>query len=73
MTNKYGHIEKILGKHKETILYSNTPEETVELVDYYLSHEKERQELADAGYEFIHKNYNWGDHLFRLYEELHKH
>jgi hypothetical protein len=70
MTNKYGAIEEILGKHKETILYSATPDETVELVDYYLSHEKEREEIANAGYEFAHSKYNWADHLVRLHDEV---
>jgi glycosyltransferase involved in cell wall biosynthesis len=70
MTNKYGAIEEILGKHKETILYSNTPEETVELVEYYLDHDKEREEIAKAGYDFVHTNYDWGDHLLRIYDEV---
>jgi len=69
MTNKYGAIEEILGKHKETILYANEPEETLELVQYYLDHDTEREELATAGYDFVHKKYNWADHLIRLYDE----
>jgi hypothetical protein len=69
MTNKYGAIEEILGKHKETILYSNEPEETLELVQYYLDHDTEREELAMAGYNWVHEKYNWGDHLLRLHDE----
>jgi len=69
MTNHYGAIDEILGRHKETILYSNEPEDTLELVRYYLDHDKEREEIAMAGYEHVHKNYNWADHLIRLYDE----
>jgi len=38
--------------------YFSTTEECLELVDYYLKHEEERQAIAKSGMEYAHKHYN---------------
>jgi len=43
------------GKH---LRYFSTTEECLELVDYYLKHEEERQAIAKSGMEYAHKHYN---------------
>jgi len=43
------------GKH---LRYFSTIEECLELADYYLSHEHERQAIAKAGMEHAHANFN---------------
>lgn len=69
LTNRYMDIEDILGKDGENLIYSNSPEETLDKVKYYLVHESEREALAARGYDYIHKVYNWPAHLTRLHKE----
>ena len=70
ITNRYADIEEILGADGENLIYSNSPEETLEKVKYYLEHEAEREAIAERGYHFIHNLYNWEKHLTRLYSEV---
>lgn len=70
VTNNYIGMEDVFGKDGENLIYANTPEETVEKVQYYLSHDKEREEIAERGYEFVHENYGWERNLIRLKEEI---
>lgn len=69
-TNKYPGIEEIVGKDKEHLIYCNTAEETLDMVKYYLTHDKERLEIAQRGMEFIHTKYNWVTNLRRLSLEI---
>jgi len=70
ITNKYIGMEDMFGADGENLLYSNSPEETLDKVKYYLKHDKEREEIAERGYKFIHSEYNWEKHLTRLSKEL---
>jgi len=70
LTNRYMDIEDILGKDGENLIYSNSPEETLDKVKFYLSHDKEREDIAERGYHFIHNLYNWEKHLNRLFKEV---
>jgi len=70
MTNKYVGIEDMLGKDGDTIVYSNSPEETLEKVKFYLGNEEERERVSKRGYEFVHDTYDWGDRLVALYENI---
>lgn len=45
----------INGEH---LVYSNSPEDTLRLVDYYLSHEKKREEIVKMGQEEAYKKHN---------------
>jgi hypothetical protein len=70
ITNNYVGVEEIVGKDHDTILYSNSPEETLDKVKYYLTHDSEREALAKRAYEYVHKKYNWEDHFNRLIKEI---
>lgn len=50
--------------------WSSTPEETIERVEYYLSHDKDRIEMGRRGKEYADHHLNWGSNLMRLVEEV---
>lgn len=49
--------EQLMEDHKH-VRYFDTEEECIELINWYLEHEKERQIIADAGMAHCHDNYN---------------
>jgi glycosyltransferase involved in cell wall biosynthesis len=61
----YG-IEDVCGENRDTIIYSNSPAETLEKVDYYLNNDEERIKIAKRGQEFVLSNYVWEDHFKRI-------
>lgn len=70
VTNNYPGIEAIIGCDGDTVVYANTPEETLEKVRYYLANDRVRKDVEDRAYDFIHSAYGWKYHLERLYGEL---
>ncbi len=50
--------------------WSESPEQTRELVEYYLTHEDERKRVAKAGQEWALKKWDWVDALLRLSKEV---
>lgn len=51
-------IENLFENHKH-LVWSKSAEETISLVDYYLVHDKEREEIAKQGQEFVYKNHTY--------------
>ena len=49
---------EFLYKDGEHLRYFNTIEEFFELAQWYLSHERERKEIADAGMKWVHEQFN---------------
>jgi len=43
---------------------------TTEIINYYMKHEEEREELGKAGQEWAIKNWEWGKQLRRIANEL---
>lgn len=54
----YTPLQEKYFTHGEHLVYSRSAEETVKLVDYYLSHEEERELIAARGQEEAYKNHN---------------
>ncbi len=52
------------------LAWSSTPEETRELVLYYLSHDKERIEMGQRGRQYADKHLDWGKNLIKLAKEV---
>ena len=46
----------------------STLDELDEKIEYFLSHEKERRDISEAGYEFLEKNYTMKKQLTRMLE-----
>jgi spore maturation protein CgeB len=57
----------IKGVHLE---WSNSPEETLDLVKYYLEHEEEREKIAKCGQEKIYKDFNYQKLVFNSLKEM---
>ena len=72
LTNNYIGMEAVFGKDGENLIYSNTPEDSLDKVRYYLDHEKEREEIAERGRQFITSEYSWEKHITRLAQEIKK-
>jgi glycosyltransferase involved in cell wall biosynthesis len=70
LTNNYVGMEDIFGKDGETLVYADTEEEAFDKIQYYLAHDKEREEIATRGQEFIRTERSWGDHLNRVLAEI---
>lgn len=51
-------IENHFENHKH-LVWSRSAEETVSLVDYYLAHDKEREQIAKQGQEFVYQNHTY--------------
>jgi len=55
---KYVPDSELLFTDGEHVRYFSTKEECLELVDYYLEQEEERQKIADAGMKRAHSEFN---------------
>jgi len=55
---KYVPDSEILFQDKQHLRYFDTAQQCLELVDYYLAHEKERKEIAHRGMQHAHKVFN---------------
>lgn len=47
-----------LMEHKKHAVYFESEEECIDLADWYLKHDKDRQKIADAGMRHCHANYS---------------
>lgn len=50
--------------------WSNSTEDTIILVDHYLSHPKEAVEMGRRGREWANEKWSWGKNIRRIYNEL---
>ncbi len=57
-------------EYDNQLVWSKTPEETRELVLYYLSHDKERIEMGQHGRQYANKHLDWGKNLIKLAKEV---
>lgn len=51
---------------KEHLVISRNPQETIELYDYYLNNEKERNDISEKGYNFVIKNHTYYHRLKKI-------
>ena len=73
LTEYFPHLEKYYENGKE-IVWFKTIEEGIEKVNYYLSHEDKRREIAKLGYERAQRDHTWVkryEDIFRKVEEMH--
>ena len=47
------------AKNGKEIIIGDSPEEYAEKIIYFLEHKNEADKIAENGYNFVHKNYNW--------------
>jgi glycosyltransferase involved in cell wall biosynthesis len=58
LTRYFPGLEK-WGKNKEHFVWFNDDAECLELIDYYLKHPDEREQIAKQGQQFFKCNHNW--------------
>lgn len=56
--------------HKEHLIVSSSPEETLELVDYYLEHDDERQAIALKGQQEVHLNHHYREKAAQILDAV---
>ncbi|WP_300299972.1 CgeB family protein [Anaerosolibacter sp.] len=61
--------ENIFNNH-EHLVWSNSQKETIDLVDYYLKHDKEREQIAEQGQEEVLSKHTYAHRLFQLETEF---
>lgn len=61
--------ETLRGWEDYLVTYSDV-EDCARKIEYYLSHESERERIAKAGQEFVLRNYNYQDLMAKLSDEL---
>jgi len=57
--------ESIFKPEREAVYYDNI-DHAIELIEYYLEHDKKRTRTAQAGYERYWQDYEWDSNLLRL-------
>lgn len=55
------------GKHLE---WSSTSQETIDLVEYYMENEKEREKIALEGQKYAYNNLNYETNILKLLKEV---
>jgi spore maturation protein CgeB len=58
LTNYLPGMETVFTKAVHLEWY-NSPEECLDLIDYYLKHENQREKIARNGYEFVHASHTY--------------
>jgi spore maturation protein CgeB len=62
-------MEKYVENHKH-LCWSRSPEETLELVRYYLKHEEEREKIAKEGQSYAYEHLNYEKMLLPIIEDV---
>ncbi|MBD5524387.1 MAG: glycosyltransferase [Lachnospiraceae bacterium] len=71
LTNYCAETAELFEEDKEIVMF-RTPEELVEKAEYYLVHDKEREEIANAGYRKVMNCYTYDRKLKQLMEWVEK-
>ena len=62
-------MEKIFENGKHLIL-SDDPQKTIELVNYYLLHEKERDTIAEQGQKYVLENHTYTHRIKKMMGDI---
>jgi len=71
MVNYRPALEELYDIGKEVVAYHNF-DDMIEKIDYYLTHEEERQKIAEAGYKRTHKDHTLEKRLNKLFKIVFK-
>ena len=67
MSNYCEETAELFEEDKEIVMF-RTPEELLEKVDYYLSHDREREQIAKAGHRKVMESYTYEKKVRQLLE-----
>ena len=69
LTNYVPGLEKILTKGKHLEWYHNI-EECLDLIEYYLQNESERQQIAQVGHKYVHAHHTWDSVIEKIISRI---
>jgi hypothetical protein len=71
LTDKMDGMDDMFDIKRELIVYNNE-DEMVELADYYINHDEEREAIAEAAYKRVLKDHTWSNRLDVIEGEVRK-
>jgi len=71
MTEYVPGIERFFEFNKEIVCFESV-KEAVNKIRYYLENDKEREEIANAGWKRAQRNYNWTKMIPKVFENIEK-
>lgn len=71
ITNYQSDLEKHFENKKDLVWY-HSPEELMELIEYYLTHEKEREEIAANGHKKVRSLFSYEKQFSTIFDIVHK-
>lgn len=69
LTHYVSGLETVFENHKHLVWFNSVPE-AMDLIDYYLTHTKEREEIAAAGRQEVLAHHTWDNRISALVEIL---
>jgi len=66
---KNNGLEELFEDRKHLVVYRN-PKELYNLIDYYLSHPQEREQIAYAGHQLVASQHTYKDRLREMFEYI---
>ncbi len=61
-------FEEIFEEGKHLIVFDDIFEEMVEKINYYLTHEEEKERIAKEGFEYVRNNHTYRHRLIKMFE-----
>ena len=69
LTQRTRAIETMF-ENRRHLVWSSSYEETLDLMDYYLSHPSEREKIAEAGQKFVYENHTYEKRVKKILASL---
>ncbi|MCQ9208144.1 MAG: glycosyltransferase, partial [Omnitrophica bacterium] len=66
---KNNGLEELLKDREHLVIYRN-PKELYKLIDYYLSHPEEREQIAYAGHQLVTSHHRYRDRLNTIFDYI---
>ena len=67
LTHYVPGLEDVFENRKHLVWFNSVPE-AIELLDYYLAHDEEREKIAEAGRKEVAANHNWDIRIVEMLE-----
>lgn len=69
LSNSQPELEEYFENGKEVVLF-HSPEEAIDMAEYYLSRDSERKRIASAGYEKVKRDFNMEDRIMDMLRRI---
>jgi len=72
LISPYTPVQEKLFTHQKHLIYSHSPKETLDYVNFYLNHHTEREKIIAQGREEVYKNHNCMIRAQQAVDAMHK-